>query len=122
MLKVLNSGDYEGVPNQIKRWNKVSGQVNDGLIRRREAEALLFEGKHWEHIQMALSKTQNKRLGVILSVMFKEETPQELLQDVIRHGFVEKVDNTFQLTDKGIDEKNRLCTLSGLNIKYSSEK
>jgi lysozyme len=50
MLKVLNSGDYEGVPNQIKRWNKVSGQVNDGLIRRREAEALLFEGKHWEHI------------------------------------------------------------------------
>lgn len=50
MLKVLNSGDYEGVPNQIKRWNKVNGQVNDGLIRRREAEALLFEGKHWEHI------------------------------------------------------------------------
>ena len=52
---------------------------------------------------MALSKTQNKRLGVILSVMFKEETPQEMLEDVIRHGFVEKVDNTFQLTDKGID-------------------
>ena len=71
---------------------------------------------------MALSKTQNKRLGVILSVMFKEETPQELLQEVLEHGFVEKVDNTFQLTDKGIDEKSRLCTLSGLNIKYSSEK
>ena len=50
MLKVLNQGDYEGVPYQIKRWNKVNGQVNDGLIRRREAEALLFEGKHWEHI------------------------------------------------------------------------
>lgn len=71
---------------------------------------------------MALSKTQNKRLGVILSVMFNEETPQELLEDVIRHGFVEKVGNSFQLTDKGIDEKSRLCTLSGLNIKYSSEK
>ena len=71
---------------------------------------------------MALSKTQNKRLGVILNVMFKEETPTELLEDVIRHGFVEKVDNFFQLTDKGIDEKNRLCTLSGLNIKYSNEK
>ena len=50
MLQVLNQGDYEGVPYQIKRWNKVSGQVNDGLIRRREAEALLFEGKHWEHV------------------------------------------------------------------------
>ncbi len=50
MLQVLNKGDYEDVPYQIKRWNKVSGQVNDGLIRRREAEALLFEGKSWEHI------------------------------------------------------------------------
>tara|TARA_R110002153_G_scaffold266806_1_gene430386 strand:- start:143 stop:373 length:231 start_codon:yes stop_codon:yes gene_type:complete len=71
---------------------------------------------------MALSKTQNKRLGVILSVMFKEETPTALLQDVVQLGFVEKVDDTFQLTDKGVDEKNRLCTLSGLNIKYSTEK
>ncbi len=50
LLKVLNQGDYEGVPYQIKRWNKAAGQVNDGLIRRREAEALLFEGKNWEHI------------------------------------------------------------------------
>ena len=71
---------------------------------------------------MALSKTQNKRLGVILNVMFKEETPTALLEDAVKLGFVEKVDNTFQLTDKGIDEKNRLCTLSGLNIKYSNEK
>jgi len=50
LLQVLNQGDYEGVPYQIKRWNKVNGQVNDGLIRRREAEALLFEGKHWENV------------------------------------------------------------------------
>ncbi len=50
MIQVLNQGDYEGVPYQIKRWNKVNGQVSDGLIRRREAEALLFEGKHWEHV------------------------------------------------------------------------
>ena len=71
---------------------------------------------------MALSKTQNKRLGVTLSVMFNEETPPEMLNEVVELGFVEKIDNSFQLTDKGIDEKNRLCTLSGLNIKYSSEK
>ena len=50
MLKVLNQGNYEEVPYQLKRWNKVNGQVNDGLIRRREAEALLFEGKDWSHI------------------------------------------------------------------------
>ena len=50
LLKVLNSGDYEGVPAQIKRWNKAGGKVLEGLIRRREAEALLFEGKEWEHV------------------------------------------------------------------------
>jgi len=50
MLKVLNEKDYEEVPNQLKRWNKVSGVINDGLIRRREAEALLFEGKDWTEV------------------------------------------------------------------------
>lgn len=71
---------------------------------------------------MALSKTQNKRLGGILTVMFKEELPQEVEQELVQEGFVEKNDSDIQLTDKGIDEKNRLCTLAGLNIKYSSER
>jgi len=47
MLKVLNEEKYAEVPQQIKRWNKAGGKVLDGLIRRREAEALLFEGKEW---------------------------------------------------------------------------
>ena len=47
---MLNSKDYEGVPSQIKRWNKAGGQVKQGLIRRREAEALLFEGKEWHEV------------------------------------------------------------------------
>ena len=50
MLKVLNSGDYEGVPAQIKRWNKAGGKVLEGLIRRREAEALLFVGRDWHEV------------------------------------------------------------------------
>ena len=50
LLNVLNAGEYENVPEQIKRWNKAGGKVLDGLIRRREAEALLFEGKEWEKI------------------------------------------------------------------------
>jgi len=48
LLKVLNSGDYEGVPAQIKRWNKAGGKVLEGLVRRREAEANLFSGKDWK--------------------------------------------------------------------------
>ena len=50
MLKVLNAGDYDAVPEQIKRWNKAGGKVLTGLVRRREAEALLFEGKDWSDV------------------------------------------------------------------------
>ena len=50
LLKILNEKNYNGVPEQIKRWNRAGGEVLDGLIRRREAEALLFEGKPWEHV------------------------------------------------------------------------
>jgi len=50
MLKVLNKGEYEEVPAQIKRWNKAGGKVLQGLIRRREAEALLFAGLDWSNV------------------------------------------------------------------------
>ena len=50
MLRVLNEGKYDEVPAQMKRWNKAKGKVLAGLTRRREAEALMFEGKDWEHI------------------------------------------------------------------------
>ena len=50
MLKVLNEGKYDEVPAQIKRWNKAGGKVLEGLVRRREAEALLFEGKDWSNV------------------------------------------------------------------------
>ena len=50
MLKVLNSGKYEDVPAQMKRWNKAGGKVLEGLIRRREAEACLFKGTEWFEI------------------------------------------------------------------------
>ena len=47
LLKKLNNGEYEEVPTQIKRWNKAGGKVLEGLVRRRNAEALMFEGKEW---------------------------------------------------------------------------
>ena len=50
LLKLLNTGDYNSTPSQIKRWNKAGGKVLQGLIRRREAEALLFEGKEWYEV------------------------------------------------------------------------
>jgi len=50
LLKKLNNSEYGEVPEQIKRWNKAGGKVLEGLIRRREAEALLFEGKDWKQV------------------------------------------------------------------------
>ena len=50
LLKVLNSKDYEGVPAQIKRWNKAGGKVLQGLVRRREAESLLFTDEDWSKV------------------------------------------------------------------------
>ena len=45
MLKKLNESDYGSVPFEMRRWNKAGGKTLDGLIRRRQAESLLFEGK-----------------------------------------------------------------------------
>lgn len=50
LLKRLNTNQFDDVPYQIKRWNKASGKVLDGLVRRREAESLLFKGEPWEHV------------------------------------------------------------------------
>ena len=71
---------------------------------------------------MALSKTQNRRLGSILSIMFKEEIPESAIVQILKDGLIERQGDDFILTAKGIDEKNRLCTLAGLNIKYQSER
>ena len=43
LLKKLNEGNYDDVPNQIKRWNKAGGQTLAGLTKRRASEAHLFE-------------------------------------------------------------------------------
>lgn len=50
MLKKLNEGDYKSVPFEMRRWNKAGGKTLDGLIRRRQAESLLFESKEWHEI------------------------------------------------------------------------
>jgi GH24 family phage-related lysozyme (muramidase) len=50
MLKKLNNQEYDEVAPQMKRWNKANGKVLEGLVRRREAEALLYEGKEWHEV------------------------------------------------------------------------
>lgn len=77
-------------------------------------------------LKLALSNKQSKRLGAIISVVFEEQLPDEADKDLLSNGFITETNRAigyeYQLTEKGIDEKNRLATLAGLNIKYQSER
>lgn len=42
LLRKLNAGDYAAVPAELARWNKAGGQVVQGLVNRRAAEAGLW--------------------------------------------------------------------------------
>lgn len=42
LIRKLNSGDYDSVPTELLKWNKVSGKVNRGLANRRAAEVGLW--------------------------------------------------------------------------------
>lgn len=42
LLKKLNAGDYDSVPSELMRWNKVKGKPVKGLTNRRAAEAGLW--------------------------------------------------------------------------------
>jgi lysozyme len=43
LLALLNQGDYAGAAAQFLRWDYAEGVVLPGLLRRREAEAALFD-------------------------------------------------------------------------------
>jgi len=71
---------------------------------------------------MSLSKRQSKRLATLLAVMSGEDVPEPHLSMAIQDGLIARLyQGNLSLTELGLDEKNRLCTLAGLNIKYLSE-
>jgi len=47
LLKLLNQGQYDAVPKELKRWNKITKDgekvVSQGLVNRREAEATVWD-------------------------------------------------------------------------------
>lgn len=47
LIRKLNAGEYDAVPGELARWNKVDGKVVAGLSNRRAAEAGLWaRGSH----------------------------------------------------------------------------
>jgi lysozyme len=42
LLKVLNAGQYDQVPAQLRRWVRDNGKIVKGLVNRREKEVALW--------------------------------------------------------------------------------
>ena len=47
LLNRVNYGPLSDVPTQIERWNRAGGKVLAGLVKRRAAEAALWQGLDW---------------------------------------------------------------------------
>ena len=45
LVKLLNQGEYDNVPEQLLKWNKAGGKVVNGLTNRRKAEIKLWNTK-----------------------------------------------------------------------------
>jgi lysozyme len=45
LLKVLNQGQYDEVPDQLRQWTRAGGRVVQGLVNRREHEIKLWNGQ-----------------------------------------------------------------------------
>ena len=45
LLKVLNKGQYDAVPDQLRRWAHAGGRRVEGLANRRENEIKLWNGR-----------------------------------------------------------------------------
>lgn len=58
----------------------------------------------------------------MLAVMGHEEIPETMAFDAKKNDYIRPFGDDYALTERGLDEKNRLCTLAGLNIKYQSER
>lgn len=46
LLRLVLAGDKRAAARQFERWNKAQGFVLQGLVKRREAERLMFVGQH----------------------------------------------------------------------------
>lgn len=53
LWRLLNAGNKSAIPANLAAWNKGGGRVLKGLVRRRKAEGLLFQGKIKEAYQAA---------------------------------------------------------------------
>ena len=64
-----------------------------------------------------LSNRQNIRLGGLIAVLGKRVPYDVILKDLIKDELVEWDGDLIVLTDKGVNEKDRLAILAGLMVE-----
>lgn len=81
LLRLLNAGDYNSVPTQLRRWNKNDGKVMKGLVDRREAEVVLWlegsgkptGGSKPSEVDVGSSRTLWALLVALLKLLFNRK-------------------------------------------------
>lgn len=64
-----------------------------------------------------LSNKQNVRFGGLIAVLGGREPYSTILNDLVNNGLVEKSGDSWVLTQKGVNEKDRLSILAGLMVE-----
>lgn len=64
-----------------------------------------------------LSNRQNIRLGGLIAVMCGREPYAPILDSLMKDGFIEWNGDVLGLSEKGVNEKDRLCILAGLMVE-----
>lgn len=127
LLKLLNTGDYQGAANQFVRWNKVDGNPWLGLTRRRLAERSLFLSTPWqpflnyegtgEEITGQATKAVSRTLKLTDPLMQGEDVRQ--VQEALKKaGIALKADSFFgEDTDKAVKQfqkQHKLAMVDGI--------
>lgn len=58
LLKLLNAGKYDRVPNELSKWVYDNGKVINGLVKRRAEEAALFTSEDENDLEPAKNVTR----------------------------------------------------------------
>jgi len=83
----LNAGNKAAIPAKLDQWNKGGGRVLAGLVRRRKAEGLLFQGEIKEAYEVAQIKGAPAKTPVITVPPVTKPAPKPAPAPAAEPGF-----------------------------------
>ncbi|GAP96278.1 glycoside hydrolase family protein [Leptolyngbya sp. NIES-2104] len=113
LLRLLNTGDYQGAANQLIRWNKAGGESWLGLTRRRLAERALFLSSPWQSFvnyegtgeEVVGLATKAPRTLRLTEPLMQGEDVRQVQEALVSAGIALKADSFFgKDTDKAVKQ------------------